>query len=460
MEAEVEVLDKIVEDERKLGIYDEKILGVPLWRIYRFRIVTQYIKRNYGISSYTAEKRIKFVTVLKNTIISLWQFLRLFLSKQTFENVVFAFPRLQKIGTLYIDKFTDPVIQNSNIKNNCLIFQRPLAGAHNEPRCHHEIAVKSDIVEILSLLFTFIFLPCVVIIYGSKVIRIFKKAKIIFSLNRKNFFYFFLILSHFLVRYSTYHWIIKRIRPKRIFLVNREIVSPLIVACKKMNVYVYEMQHGITLGTTILYSGDYDPNIDPDYFLVFGEAWRGPQFGIPTEQIINIGWAYKDMVRNLGDDNFFSSKTILVISEPEISKGIVEAISLLARTYDEYTFHIRLHPQEKMEYELLQQIEQLKNVSIQDNLKESSLALLAYEVVIGVNSSVLYEALSLGKRVGRLNFCELEPQISVKFPSDTFKYIKNVSDFKLFMDNSDGEKFENEEFLYSAFKREVVNHLS
>ena len=47
----------------------------------------------------------------------------------------------------------------------------------------------------------------------------------------------------------------------------------------------------------VLYSGYYNPDIDPDYFLTFGDACHKNVFGIPENKIINIGWAFKSYLK-------------------------------------------------------------------------------------------------------------------------------------------------------------------
>lgn len=82
-------------------------------------------------------------------------------------------------------------------------------------------------------------------------------------------------------------------RCQNVYVVNRMVCLPQIIAAHQCGLMVLEFQHGITMGVTTLYAGQYDAVADPDYFLVFSEFWRGNQFAIPQDRITNIGWAYK-----------------------------------------------------------------------------------------------------------------------------------------------------------------------
>ena len=50
------------------------------------------------------------------------------------------------------------------------------------------------------------------------------------------------------------------------------------------------MQHGITLGRTPQYSGEYNPKIDPDVFCAFGNSCPLDVFGIdPLRLLMWVG---------------------------------------------------------------------------------------------------------------------------------------------------------------------------
>lgn len=235
------------------------------------------------------------------------------------------------------------------------------------------------------------------------------------------------------------------------------VCLPQIVAAHSCGLIVAEFQHGVTMGLTILYSGHYDKVADPDYFLAFGEAWKGPQFAIPVEKIINIGWAFKDMFENTSSSVLPKLNTCLVISSPDITAKLLGAILSLAAKYPHVNFHIRCHPQESYKNEERAKIESVPNIMIVDNTIDSSSAIKNYTYVIGENSSVLFEALSMEKLVGRLVLNGLNP-ISTRVQNDGFYYIRSESDFETFLsmtknDNSIAGNF------YSKFNPTIIDSL-
>ena len=240
---------------------------------------------------------------------------------------------------------------------------------------------------------------------------------------------------------------------KNVFGVSRILFKPVSFAAKKNNIKVYEFQHGITQTTTELYGGNYLPAIDPDYFLLFGDACPHDVFGIPTNKVINIGWAFKIYLGETTNKSYLMN-SCLVISEPTITDKIIEATIELSKKYPAFEFHIRRHPQEAFSEEqiaLINQYEKIKDVTNEIN---SFIVLLDYNFVIGENSTVLYEALSLGKKVARINFCGLNP-VS-RSEEDSFYYLDTVDDYKNYIE---GERKIKSCAIYSDFKTNIFNSL-
>lgn len=148
-------------------------------------------------------------------------------------------------------------------------------------------------------------------------------------------------------------------RCQNVYVVNRMVCLPQIIAAHQCGLMVLEFQHGITMGVTTLYAGQYDAVADPDYFLVFSEFWRGNQFAIPQDRITNIGWAYKNIINKLPMKEVVHENTCLVISSPEISSKLVETVLLLAHEYSQFRFHIRCHPQESISINILKKLKSI-----------------------------------------------------------------------------------------------------
>ena len=92
-----------------------------------------------------------------------------------------------------------------------------------------------------------------------------------------------------------------------------------------------------------------------------------------------------------------------------------------------------------------------------DVYKRQQIAILPYNFVIGENSSVLYESLSLGKKVGRINCNGLNAIAYDAANSDGFYYINDIEDFSHFMDATviNTGKLQ----IYSDFNSNLFNSL-
>ncbi len=455
-----DIIKNITEIEYSSGVYDIRIHGFRFWRIVRAPVIDRYIKNNYDKNSRdTAKKPLYLLQFLKSYMYSMWAFMSLFVSKKRNGYfVVFAFPRLQKVNKVFVDKFTDPLINNSALIDNCTIFQRSLSGLHKKPRLNNKNIYTTDFFDFTARFTGFALMPLVFLIWGKKLYKIYRRALPHFNLGIKDFLAFNYSLGVFLSSYFFYKLLFRLVKPPKVLLVNRGINYAAIHACKKRGIKTYEIQHGITHSYTVLYSGKYDQMIDPDFFLAFGPFWKGKQFGLQVDKIINIGWAYKDYLKEINSKEKKPENTILVISEPIASDYIINAVKALAAKYINVKFDLRLHPQERFSELQQQAVLEYKNITRVENTTESSLAVMAYQKVIGQNSSVLYEALGIGKRVGCINFAGCHTFADSKTLKDYFTIINSVEDFQDFL-LLPQEKVNENKTYYSPYNPEFFNNI-
>jgi len=142
----------------------------------------------------------------------------------------------------------------------------------------------------------------------------------------------------------------------------------------------------------------------------------------------------------------------IVISEPQISNQIIDSVLLLAKQYPQIQFHIRRHPQETFSEEQKARFANIENIKDITNQKNSILVAMSYDYIIGENSTVLFEGLSLNKKVARLNICGLHP--SMREENDAFYYIDSVDDFDKYVK---GPVKLLEKQVYSDFNVELFN---
>ena len=248
-----------------------------------------------------------------------------------------------------------------------------------------------------------------------------------------------------------YYVLFKYLGVKRVFGVARTTFVSGSIAAHNLNIPVFEFQHGITFGETEYYSGPRCDAIDPDFFLSFGDMWKGTQFGIDPNSIINIGWAYKEEINSKSN---YLQDSVIIISSPEISNQMLQVASELAQIYSNYTFYIRCHPYEKYDKKQNMIVESIENLCMDDNSIDSAKALCHYEFVIGSNSSVVYEALNMGKKVGRICYNGIE--CSNDGADDGFFYLRDSKDFAKFVAS---DTIKQHVQAYSDFNKEIIDSL-
>ena len=249
---------------------------------------------------------------------------------------------------------------------------------------------------------------------------------------------------------------LKKLNIRSILGVSRVTFIPQSLAAKQLKIKVIEIQHGITQGLTNLYSGYNNLVVDPDFFCTFGNFCPSTVFGIDQSKVINVGWAFKDYIKR-SSQSIQKSDAVLVISEPEISEKLLNFIVALSRKFPDVYFHIRRHPQELFNALQLKILKENSHIIDVSSKQCSQIAILPYNFVIGENSSVLYESLSLGKKVGRINCNGLNAIGYDATNSDGFYYINDIEDFSHFMDAAviNTGKLQ----IYSDFNSNLFNSL-
>lgn len=455
---EEDILEEFIKKEDEFGLNDVRYMDIPLWRLFRTEYRNRYIAAHLkNFAQQTAKRNIVLWLCYSVffSILSVCKIVKILLCKKRYENIVFAFSRLQKLNGVYIDKFTDPVIDRTDIGKSVCVFQFINRKVYIGKRWKANRVTRMESIVYFSSLLSLFLWPIMFASIRKEIIRLYDKVKLIFYLKSLDTIKWCIKLTFFKCEVILYRFIFKRTKCKRIYVVNRIVCLPQIVAAHQCGLLALEFQHGITMGSTILYSGHYDAAVDPDYFLTFGKAWEGNQFTIPLDRVINIGWAYKEVLKTLSMSEIFYPNACLVVSSPEITGKLVNIVLLLANEFPDMDFHIRCHPQESLQHKYLEKIEAVSNVKVADNTIDSFMALRTYSYVIGENSSVLFEALSMGKMVARLSFKDFNP-ISTHIENDGFYYIHELNDFLIFFD---GKGTMTETGFYNEFNPEIINSL-
>lgn len=450
------VLNELLEKEKKLRIYDERIWGIPLWGCIRRKYRAKYMLVHAKIPPMSNHANFNLWILTKSFFISFWHILKLLIFSQKKANLFLGFMRLERVDGLYMDKFIDPVIMLSAVKQDYVYFERGRSGVHRSPRAIDNIVWTEFIDNLSSFIALFLF-PFFVILKWHAYHGLVLKVKSLISISLKDWFYICYRTTVLLLKTLFIYLIIRRLGIKRVFAPVAVLHYSYVAACRMLNIPCYEVQHGITIGQTTTYSGEYVPEAYPDYFLAFGKSsLRDRLFGLPYGKMINIGCAFKSFLK---ERNVTKMKdTYLLLSEPEITQKMVDTLSELAKLYPKYNFHLRLHPQEKLNQYQLKKMNEFSNVKIVDNVENSTIACLAYEGVVAENTTVLYEAVSVGIKAARLQYNGFHTIHFEDEPQGLFFYMKRAEDFSSFANNFCATKIDME-FFYSTFDVETFNML-
>ena len=449
-----EELLRIVEDEKSL--YKYKIHGISIWSVVRRRYRNLRIEKTCGIAPMSNHAHFNFKRLLLTFFTSLRQYISFSLRRKQVDIWFSNFTRLDCVDGIWVDKFIDPVIDKLEL-DNYICFERGNSGVHQKPRLHQDSIVYTEAIDFSINLLEILISPFYYVRYRKVYLELFDAAQKSFFMQRKDFWQIVRLFTRFDIKRRIYKRIFRKKRVKYFFGVARLTFYSQMVACKELGIPVFEFQHGITVSETVLYSGSVDEMFVPDYFLAFGKMWVGSQFGIDCKRIKVIGWAYRDYLRKTLSVIPKKYMHILFASEPEISDKIIAAVSELAKAFPDYFFDIRLHPHERFTSEQSAMIETIPNVRVVDNKIGSFVTLMQYDYVAGEHSTVLYEAMSLGKKVAKICFADLHPKSLIDNYNDGFYYVHDIEEFGLFLEAelSESQK-EKMSQIYSPFDREGV----
>lgn len=426
-----------------------KVLGVPIWRLVR----TQFRWKVRDARPFTVSPNIKLGELVFNSWKSFWGLTRLaFFGKKT-SILFFPHPRLFYVDGKYLERVSDPLIDAGRL-NNYLIFERNQNGIHKRPRYHDTNVIYLDFIDVAVRMLSSFVRPTIKRRYGNEVNSLYDKLDAALNLKSESEYkeLFVGTITNYLISRRLIAPILKKLKPQVVFFAPKGTFDYATCYCKHNGATTIELQHGIVLRESDLYtSRSYNPDYDPDYFLVFGKANIGTQYGMPLNRVLNMGFPYKNFLDGRNNETF-NQNTALVASEMEISDKIINVLIDIVKKYPQYSFHIRCHPQERLTNAHYEKIANFPQIRVVDNHMESFCALSQYCVVVGEMSSVLFEAMSLHKRVARLNYGGLNAVETELLHGGTIIY--SADDYHRFMSYPYSDTNDSKE-VYSDYNSSI-----
>ena len=446
------------------GCYDVKIDGISLYQFVK-RGIRVWILHCHGYEiGYNVPKVVSKWGRRKNIFLSLIQILWLIIRRKKYDNLVYAFPRTEKVKGFFVEKFTDPIIDFSDVGKSFIIFEPTFQGEHRRPRAHDDKIIYTDAINWLAhVIATYKLKKNDALISGkweelkTKVEGVFPET----DLSKTNYKQ---LIVECLYIVKIYQYIFKRLNVKNFIAPSRPSHLLLLPAAKRAGVKTFELQHGVCYDIKHkTYGGYMDPMFTPDKFLSFGVINKAIYYGISDQDVVNIGWAFNNYLEQIitkGVEKERKEKEVLVVSDgvlKEIQEKILDAIFSFADKNRDIYFTYRPHPEETLSSNQIERIKSRQNVSLDDNTENLLVVLGSFENVIGGNSSGMYDALDMKKKVAKLSLNGLVPKYSTPGDEKYFYEIYDDESFVRFINSPKGEKPYKEHF--SPFNSELLNAL-
>jgi len=403
---------EIIEKKFKLDVH--KINNVSWWDFSRYIIYEELLsKANLNGNQFFKRKKAKksFIKKILNFTIKFYYFFNyLLFSKspiwiKSHTNIIFGHPRRVFEGKLYVDKYSDPFIEIFQDKVNFALIENSLSFKHFKPAKTKNLFYGESLIFIANIISKFFYrkIPIKDKIFIKKLENSFyKNFKIklnLLDLIKKR-------LPLYRAELIIYKFFFKIKKPKKVIVVNSIGYESMIEAAKSLSIVTYELQHGSPARGKLNY--DYSSGLKkssfPDFFLSFGKIFTNDiKLPISQKNIIEVGFPYlnkklSNTLNLLKKENIF-----LIISQPNpISKILIDfSLNLRKKLSKDVRILYKPHPSEifNEDTSYFKKLEENKIEVIKDYEVDLYKLLNKTKWIIGVSSTVLYEALAFNCKV-------------------------------------------------------------
>jgi hypothetical protein len=419
-----EHMEDLMTWERTEGLFDYRLNGIPLWRLVRSGQISAYLRRAgvRGRENYNRPQIANVVHFIAGVACSLAQTLRL----RRYRYLFIGFARRRLDGGVWVDTFSDPLIDLMG-RQDTLCIERPFGGRHFRPaRTRH--LLYYDWIKAASLVAGRLF-AWIVALRGKASVnpiadlianKLGAPAKPLRRAICRAYMQFW-------TERQCARFILRRVSPKAMLLVNRGINFGLIAACRERGVRVHELQHGVMQFTSFKHGTRYDERIDPETFLTFGECWTTQfDWGVPRGGARTLGYRYILEERTARRrTRRTAGSSVMLVSEPGCWQELSRAFGEMVARHPEVHFILKFHPQDIGDWRSRYPVGLAANVTaVEDPAADLYDLFGECRAVVGYASTVLYEASFFGLKVGLLNENGLNP-------SEALRYIGRFNFFEL-----------------------------
>ncbi len=393
---------KICEIEDKYDLFHLTYNDVAYWKYARYYVYRVLLHKFFGIHTPWLENK------KENDYIKQPHFLQKF-TDPVFHNesssisndiLMFTFNRRSRQGEVYVSSVTDEISLNLEL-SNCIV-EVPYNGGYYQP-----IPIKNikyfDPWEGIGLdNGQKSYIPISRGLLRRQLLQIFEKElEIAFSLEEKNILNtninYYIIYRQDLM--ANYRKVIQKVNPKLVILTTSYIGEwvVLIELLKELKIPIIEILHGYVDDNYLPYNyirqGMNDAQ--PDYIFVYSQLQKDQvNWGIPKDRIRVVGYpeGEKRSRELLAHPLNRSKKRITFISN--MAQVMEKYLNVLAEkiNLEEYEILFKLHPNEYTCWkEIYKNLSQQIHV-IDHNENDIHYYLANSDIVVGINSTALFEA--------------------------------------------------------------------
>jgi len=340
------------------------------------------------------------VDVLKSIIPMLYRAIRYTaLFERPHDVIVFPHPRVRLVEGEYVEIYTKYFVKELLAEQrDLLVLERPFEKRHR-PKLNKYTKYLDDSIIFTQLLKRFVRPK----IQSSENIIKELNSEIEDKFNMKiNLHSLFKdTIQHFKVSYKFYFFLLKRIKPKQVYVLISYTYPSLVKAAKDLGIEVVELQHGAFSKYHLGYSYNSKCSVDyfPDKFLAWNEFWRDiGALPLSKKDIGIYPFKFQDSEVKKYSNITRIKNQVVVFSQGNLTDQISKIILDNFDFFQDKTIKFKLHPEELKSYRdshFLTQLLDKENVElvIDDDLYK---LLAASEYQVGVYSTAIYEGLEFG----------------------------------------------------------------
>ena len=429
--------DRFVEVEQSLGLAQWEHQGIKVWKLLRFSLWREYLRRFEGKPSVKYIRKPEYKKIFYyglNVLIA-----NPFLMFQKKKRIVIASGREVLTNGIPTDPTTSRALSGALESENLVLFTSPGSWAH------YKVGQKSNLLPnelgiLISRFLGFGRTPVDTTLVETIIDELFGtiadedtrrslSLKLAKRVKREERRFRGLSLS--------YGLLFSLLKPKYLYLVVSYGREAAIYAAKERGIQTIEFQHG--------FAGRGHPGYDfpgwkevpyfPDQFLSWGPSWLKNTRFPANSSIHYVGSSYISDLAEKARLRTRPEKTLLVLSQGKSSLTLINCAIDFARLRPDWKVTIKLHPKEKLvDFQSMELGKKVGAVGI--SLATGALYDLfsEHDVVLGANSTALVEAAYAGCKVAvfRSNYKDFSKELC---DNDVGAEVKNATDLADVVEN-------------------------